>query len=129
MDKLTNYFLYNIKEIAFDRWGATEIIQYLEDDGFTLVQFGQGFSSMAAPTKELLRLILSKDFKHNNNPIMNWMIDNMVVKEDPAGNQKPDKEKSGEKIDGIVALIMGLSRAIVNVGNTSVYDERGILAI
>lgn len=123
------YESYNIKEIAFDRWGATEIVQYLEDDGFETVTFGQGFASMAAPTKELLRLILSKNLYQNNHPVMNWMIDNVTVKQDPAGNLKPDKAKSQDKIDGVVALIMGIARAMVNIGNTSIYDERGVISI
>lgn len=121
--------MFDIKEIAFDRWNATEIVQNLEDEDFDMVQFGQGFASMAAPTKELLRLILDKKLKHNNHPVMNWMIDNVVVKTDPAGNMKPDKSKSSEKIDGAVALIMGLGRALVNLNNESVYDRRGILRI
>jgi len=120
---------FNIKEIAFDRWGATELIQYLEDDGFELVKFGQGFASMASPTRELLRIILDKTFRHNNHPILNWMIDNVVVKQDEAGNLKPDKAKSSEKIDGIVAAIMGLDRAMRNIGSTSVYAGRGVISI
>lgn len=120
---------YEIKEIAFDRWGATELVQNLEDDGFEVVSFGQGYASMAAPTKELLRIILTKTLSHNNNPVLNWMIDNVVVRQDPAGNLKPDKAKSQEKIDGVVALIMGLARAMVNIGNISIYDERGVISI
>jgi phage terminase large subunit-like protein len=119
---------FNIREIAFDRWGATEIIQNLEDDGFTVVQFGQGFASMANPTRELLRLVLDKGIRHGGNPVLRWMADNMTVKQDPAGNVKPDKSKSSEKIDGIVALIMALDRALRSEG-VSVYDERGIIEI
>jgi len=119
---------FNIKEIAFDRWGATEIMQNLEDDGFTVVQFGQGFASMASPTRELLKITLGKQLRHGGNPVLTWMADSMVVKEDPAGNVKPDKSKSTERIDGMVALIMGLDRAVRNEG-ASVYDERGILTI
>ena len=118
---------YNIKEIAFDRWGATEIMQSLTDDGFEMVQFGQGFASMARPTKELLKVVLGKQLRHGGNAVLRWMADNLVVKQDPAGNVKPDKSKSTEKIDGMVALIMALDRATIN--ETSIYDERGILTI
>jgi len=120
--------IFNIREIAFDRWGATEIIQNLEDDGFTVVQFGQGFASMAHPTRELLRLVLDKKIRHGGNPVLRWMADNMTVKQDPAGNVKPDKSKSTEKIDGIVALIMALDRALRAEGS-SVYDERGMITL
>lgn len=119
---------FNIREIAFDRWGATEIMQSLDDDGFTVVQFGQGFASMAHPTKELLRLVLDKKIRHGGHPVLRWMADNMTVKQDPAGNVKPDKSKSSEKIDGVVALIMALDRALRAEG-ASVYDERGILTL
>jgi phage terminase large subunit-like protein len=119
--------LYNLKEIAFDRWGAQELIQYLQDDGFTVVEFGQGFASMAMPTRELLNLVLAKKLRHGGNPVLKWQADNLVVRQDPAGNVKPDKSKSTEKIDGMVALIMGIDRALRN--EKSVYDERGVLSL
>jgi phage terminase large subunit-like protein len=103
---------YRIEEVAYDRWGATLISQELDDRGFTVVPFGQGFSSMSPPTKELLNLVLRKLLRHGGNPVLRWMADNLVVRTDPAGNIKPDKSKSREKIDGMVALIMGLDRAI-----------------
>lgn len=118
---------FYVKEIAFDRWGATQIVQDLEDAGFTVIQFGQGYASMNSPTRELLNLVLLKRMRHGNHPVLRWMADNVVVKTDPAGFIKPDKSKSTEKIDGIVALIMGLDRAIRHEG--SVYNERGILTL
>jgi phage terminase large subunit-like protein len=106
---------YYIREVAFDRWGATKISTDLIDDGFEMVQFGQGFASMNSPTKELLKLVLEERLHHGNNPVLRWMCDNLVVKMDPAGNVKPDKEKSTEKIDGMVALIMALDRATAHL--------------
>jgi phage terminase large subunit-like protein len=118
---------YDLDEIAFDRWGSTKIIQEIEEREMTCVQFGQGFASMSAPMKELEKLILSHRLAHGNNPVLNWMADNLVALEDPAGNIKPDKERSLERIDGMTALIMALARAIVhNDGGKSVYEERGI---
>jgi phage terminase large subunit-like protein len=109
MNELADIFY--IREVAFDRWGAQKIQTELQDDGFTLAQFGQGFVSMNSPTKELLKLVLEERLHHGNNPVLRWMCDNLVVRLDPAGNVKPDKEKSTEKIDGMVALIMALDRA------------------
>lgn len=103
---------YDIREIAFDRWGAVQMTQNLEAEGFTVVPFGQGFKSMSPPTKELLKLVMSRKVRHGGNPVLRWMADNMVVSTDPAENVKPDKKKSTERIDGMVALIMGLDRAI-----------------
>lgn len=121
---------YNIKEIAFDRWGAVQMVQNLDGMGFTVVAFGQGYKDMSPPSKELMKLTLEKKIAHGGNPVLRWMMDNIFIKQDPAGNIKPDKEKSTERIDGAVALIMALDRAIRNQGSGgSVYDERGILIL
>ncbi len=101
-----------IVEIAVDRWNATQITTQLESDGLTMIPFGQGFSSMAAPTKELVQaLIPGRRIAHGGNPVLTWQAGNLVVKTDAAGNMKPDRERSAEKIDGMVALIMALDRA------------------
>ena len=120
---------YNIREIAFDRWGAVQMVQNLEGMGFTVVPFGQGFKDMSPPTKELMKLTLEKKIAHGGHPVMRWMADNIFIRTDPAGNIKADKEKSTERIDGVIALIMALDRAIRcgNDTSASVYDERGIL--
>lgn len=122
---------YNIKEIAFDRWGATQMVQGLEGMGFTVVPIGQGFTSLSPPTKELMKLTLEKRIAHGGNPVLRWMMDNIMIRWDPAGNIKPDKEKSTEKIDGAVDMIMALDRAIRCGGDTgeSVYDTRGLIVI
>ena len=122
---------FNIREIAFDRWGAVQMVQNLEGMGFTVVPFGQGFKDMSPPTKELMKLVLEEKIAHGGHPVLRWMMDNIYIRTDPAGNIKPDKEKSTEKIDGAIATIMGLDRAI-RCGNdtgASVYDSRGLLFI
>lgn len=122
--------LYKIAEIAFDRWGAFQVSQALTGAGLTMVGFGQGFASMAPPTKELLRLVLDGKLAHGGNPVLRWMADNMIVQQDAAGNVKPDKAKSREKIDGMVAMIMGLDRAIRHgAAERSVYETRGVLEL
>ena len=122
---------FNIREIAFDRWGAVQMVQNLEGMGFTVVPFGQGFKDMSPPTKELMKLVLEQRIAHGGHPVLRWMMDNIFIRTDPAGNIKPDKEKSTEKIDGAVATIMALDRAIRcgNDNGASVYDNRGILFI
>ncbi len=122
---------FNIREIAFDRWGAVQMVQNLEGMGFTVVPFGQGFKDMSPPTKELMKLVLEEKIAHGGHPVLRWMMDNIYIRTDPAGNIKADKEKSTEKIDGAIATIMGLDRAI-RCGNdtgASVYDSRGLLFI
>ena len=120
---------YHIVEIAVDRWNATQMIQNLEGDGFTMVPFGQGFASMSGPTKDFYRLLVEGQIIHGGHPVLRWMAGNVVVDTDPAGNIKVTKAKSKEKIDGIVAAIMALDRCIRNQTEPqgSVYDERGLL--
>ncbi|MBB2481071.1 terminase large subunit [Bacillus sp. APMAM] len=121
---------YHIKEIAFDRWNATQMVQNLEDMGFKVVPFGQGYKDMSPPSKELYKLLMEGKINHGGQPVLKWMAQNVVMRQDPAGNIKPDKEKSVEKIDGIVATIMALDRCIRNKGDDgSVYDGRGILVL
>lgn len=120
---------YNIREIAHDRWNATMMVQTLEDDGFTMVPFGQGFKDMSPPTKELMRIVLEHKLCHGGHPVLRWNMDNAFVRTDPAGNLKLDKEKSTEKVDGAVALVMALDRAMKNQGGDSVYNHRGLLIL
>lgn len=122
--------LYHILEIGVDRWNATQLIQNLEGEGFTMVPFGQGYKDMSPPTKELYKLLLEGKITHGGNPVLRWMAGNVVAETDAAENIKPSKAKSTEKIDGIVALIMGLDRCIRNaVQQGSIYDDpdRGLL--
>jgi len=118
--------LFDIDQVAFDRWGAARVVTTLENKGLTMVQFGQGYASMNPPMKELERLVLSGKIRHGNNPVLTWMADNLVARMDPSGNIKPDKEKSREKIDGMVALIMALDLALRHPEKKSVYEKRGI---
>lgn len=120
---------FNIRDIAFDRWGATQMSQDLENMGFTVVPMGQGFASMSPPTKELMKLTLEKKIAHGGHPVLRWNMDNIFIRTDPAGNTKADKAKSTEKIDGAIAMIMALDRAIRcgNDTSESVYDTRGLL--
>ena len=105
------------------------MVQNLEEMGFTVVPFGQGFKDMSPPTKELMKLTLEQRIANGGHPVLRWMMDNIYIRTDPAGNINADKEKSTEKIDGTIAMIMGLDRAIRcgNQNAESVYDQRGIL--
>ena len=119
-----------IKEIAYDRYNATQIILNLQDEGLTMIPFGQGFKDMSPPTKQIFTIVLRNQIIHNNHPVLRWNFDNVHVELDAAENMKPSKKHSTERIDGAVATIMALDRAIKcqNVGG-SVYDTRGILII
>ncbi len=112
---------FRILKIARDRWNASDITNQLQGDGFEIVDFGQGYASMSPAGKELERLILSGELQHGNHPVLNWMASNVTVEQDAAGNLKPSKGKSRERIDGIVALTMAIGTAIVQP--PSLYPE------
>lgn len=118
-----------VKEIAYDRYNATQIILNLQDEGLTMIPFGQGFKDMSPPTKELYSLVLKKKIIHNNHPVLRWNFDNVCVETDAAENIKLSKKYSTERIDGAVASVMALDRAVRNAGQNqgSVYDSRGII--
>jgi len=120
--------IYNIREISYDRWGAEQMSQNLKANGFEMVDFGQGFQSISQPSKELHRLVLDERLIHGGHPVLRWMFENVYIETDAAANIKPSKKKSREKIDGAVATIMALDRAIIREdtkkgkGGIVVYD-------
>jgi phage terminase large subunit-like protein len=123
---------FQIMSIPFDRWNAEFLVQMLEKKGLNIpvFNFGQGYKSMSPPMKELERLVIRHKLAHGDNPVLNWMADNVIATTDPAGNIKPDKSKSKEKIDGIVTLLMGLDVAMRNQGESgSVYETRGVRSV
>lgn len=121
---------YNILEIGYDRWNATQIVTQLTGDGFTMVPISQGMDGLCGGTKELLTRVKKRNIQHGGDPVMRWAASNVCVTQDDSGqHERPDKKKSTEKIDPIVALVMALSRAMVHGEGGSVYDERGLTVL
>lgn len=118
--------VYNIREIAFDRWGSNMLVERLTEMGLTVVPIGQGYKDMSAPSREFYEQLMKGNMIHGGNPIMKWMCGNVVIEQDPAGNIKPTKAKSADKIDGVVAAIMALDRCVRQEKTESVYDDRGL---
>jgi phage terminase large subunit-like protein len=122
--------IYDIQEIAFDPWNATQLTQNLTTLGFNMSEFRQGYPSLNPPTKEFHRLILKEKIAHAGHPVLRWMVDNVCVDTDPTGCIKPNKRKSNERIDGAVATIMALGRAMAHKDDpTSVYDKHGLFVV
>ncbi|HUU97157.1 MAG TPA: terminase TerL endonuclease subunit [Phycisphaerae bacterium] len=122
---------FNVRELAFDRWNATQLSTQLASDGLTVVPYGQGYISMSAPSKMLEALVLAGRLVGGNHPVLRWCALNASIETDPAENIKPSKSKSRERIDGLVATVMGLGRAMVNTGETgqSIYETEELLVI
>ena len=101
--------LYRVQMVAYDPWNATDLVQRLEkQDGLVCVPMRQGFGTLSAPTKSLEKAILSQYLRHDGHPVLRWNISNVSVDSDPAGNLKPSKRDSTDRIDGVVALIMAV---------------------
>ena len=103
---------YHIKSLAYDRWNSLSLVQQLDDDGVAVDGFGQGFAQMSYPSKEFEKYVLEGKMQHQGDEVLRWMLGNITLQVDPAGNIKPDKAKSGDKIDGVVAAIMALGEAL-----------------
>ena len=118
-----------IQELAADPWNAYHILREMgEDDGLEVFEHRQGFAGMAAPTQEFEKAVLAGKIAHGGNPVLRWMASNVTVETDAAGNLKPSKKKSSEKIDGIVAAVMAVGRAALQEGSgPSAYEDHGVL--
>lgn len=126
---------FDVVDIAYDRWNSSQMVNDLVDEGLPMSPIGQGYASLSAPTKELQRLLLQGKasapvLRHGGHPVLRWMIDNLTVQMDAAGNVKPDKGKAADKIDGVAALVNSLERTMrTEAPGDSVYEERGPLIL
>lgn len=119
---------YDITTVAYDPWNAAQVASKLTERGATLQPFTQTIGNFAYPTKEFARIVGLGIVDHYDNPVARWMLSNVVIKQDVNGNARPDKAKSAEKIDGIVAAIMALGQFCSDNGEGgSVYERRGLL--
>jgi len=108
---------YQFAEIGFDPWNATQLITQLQEDGATCVQISQTIGSLSPGAKELEALIAGGKARHDGNPVLRWMLLNAQKKTDEAGNIRPDRKRSADKIDAVVCLVMGLTRVIATAGD------------
>lgn len=122
---------YDIISIAYDRWNSSQTVIQMQDEGLEMSPFGQGYGSMSAPTKEFEKMVLLEKMEHFNNPVLRWMLASTVIQVDPAGNMKPDKRKSSQKIDGIVASIMALGEMMTCKAKEekNPYEMRGLRSL
>jgi phage terminase large subunit-like protein len=111
-------------EVIIDRWNSTSVVTRLQEAGISVTTMGQGYASLSPAMKETERLILARQIAHDGNPIMRWNLGNVAVAQDPAGNVKPDRARSKEKIDGVLGLIMAVGVAAASPVTTSVYETR-----
>jgi phage terminase large subunit-like protein len=120
---------FEIEEVGFDPWNANQIALQLNDEGLTMVEVRQGSKTMSPAMKEIETLIRGRRLRHGGNPVARWNFGNLVIKQDENENVRPIKGKKGiERIDGFVALVNAMARAMLHNSNRSVYETRGVIA-
>jgi phage terminase large subunit-like protein len=131
----TDLDAFDVQAVGYDRWNATQLVTDMTGEGAPMVPIGQGYQSMSAPLKEMLTLLLRGNpdkpvFRHGGNPVMRWMVDNLAVSMDAAGNVKPDKEKAADNIDGVSAAVTALSRAMLHKPpRRSAYEDHDLQVV
>jgi phage terminase large subunit-like protein len=100
---------YKVCGIGLDPWNSAQLGQQLQGDGLPMSDFRQGYGSLSAPSKQLENLVVSGKVLHGGHPVLSWQASNVAIQQDSAaGNIKPSKAKSTERIDGIVSLVMAI---------------------
>lgn len=132
--------VFDVQSIGYDRWNSSQLVNDLTEDGAPMIKVGQGYATMNTALKEVQRLVKigaggrARDrrprVRHGGNPVIAWMIDNLAVAMDPAGNVKPDKANSADKIDGVSALCNAISEALAAPApKKSAYETHGVRAV
>jgi phage terminase large subunit-like protein len=123
---------FKIVECGFDPWNSSSLTNALTKEGANMVQIRQGYPTLSPALKGVKRLLLegtpaAPKLRHGGNPVVRWMVSNLAVAMDEAGNVKPDKKRSADKIDGVAALVDAYSRALVAAPvRRSAYANRGL---
>ena len=105
-----------LSEVPYDEWGGFQVAKKISDEGYETVKIPKNVKTFSPAMRELEAAIKSGRFQHDGNPILSWMVGNTVAREDANSNVFPRKETNAKKIDGLVALLMGISRAMVLAG-------------
>lgn len=128
-DIIKDVELSDVKGIGYDRWNSYSFVPDLIEEGINMQPYGQGFASMNMPCKQLEVWAMQRRINHGQDPVLRWMLSNVALKMDAAGNIKIDKAKSSEKVDGIVALVIAIGIYLIwlkeNEDNNP-YEEEGI---
>ncbi|MHA1569294.1 MAG: terminase large subunit, partial [Alphaproteobacteria bacterium] len=123
---------WSIQQIGYDPWNAAHMATSLTADEFTMVEVRQGVASMGGPSKDFEALVMAGLLRHGGNPVLRWCAANVALRIDGNENYMPDKKKSTERIDGIVAVIIALGRGLVSDGENagvSIYSDRELLVV
>ncbi|MBP0725544.1 terminase large subunit [Bacillus sp. RG28] len=119
----------NITEVCADPWNATQFMQDLESEGYTVVEIRQGIQTLGSPTKDFREKVYLQRVKHNNNPVLTWAIGNAVTRQDPNENIMLDKSKASDRIDPIASILNAHVRAMLNINTKSIYEDSSLFLL
>lgn len=129
-DLVVDAGLFKVSEVGYDPYQATQLAKHLAEDGFTMVEVRPTVLNFSEPMKTLEQLVVNGQFHHDGDPVLAWMVSNVVVKMDKKDNIYPQKEFYENKIDGVVALCMAINRWLAEADDgQSVYNERGLTVL
>lgn len=114
---------FKVLESAFDPWQASALVQRLETDGMPATEYRQTVANMSEPMKELEALVLQGRFHFDGDPVLTWMVSNVVCHVDAKENIYPRKERPENKIDGLVALVMALGVAAKQTDDSASFAD------
>lgn len=122
---------FDLREVGFDPWNAAQLAtDLLNNEGIQMVEVRQGAKTLSEPAKDILKTVLAGALRHGGNPVLRWCTDNLVMVPDANENIRPVKDKSSDRIDAFIAMLIAWSRAIVNLGmGPNVYESRGIVTL
>ncbi len=120
-----------LQAVGFDPWNATKWAVDMEGDGIPVLPIRQGYKTLSPACKELERIVMGGMASHRGNPVLAWCLNNVVVSSDPAENIKPDKARSIERIDALVALVIAIAtrQELEGEDRESIYEGRGIVSL
>lgn len=101
---------FDVRAIAYDRHRIEDLRIILDDEGLDLpmIGFGQGYVSMGPAVDSFEALVLDRRLHHGGHPVLAWNVSNATIQTDPAGNRKVTKERSIDRVDGLVAALMAV---------------------
>jgi phage terminase large subunit-like protein len=114
---------FQVLSVGYDPWQATQLASRLLEDGAPMVEVRQTVQNFSAPMKEIEFLVRQGRLTHDGDPVLTWMISNVVCHTDAKENIFPRKERAENKIDGVVALIMALARAMAMEADSGNLDD------
>lgn len=115
---------FGLVDCGYDPYNCSQLAKLLRaEDGITMTAVPQTMPFLGMPSTELERSMLGGKIRHNHNPALTWMVGNAVAISDNNGNVRPSKRKSKARIDGVVASVIALQRALAPDNDAHVSDE------